>query len=41
MVTAVPLTHAQALDLDERFSVVPPRDTAADELGQQTLTLEI
>ena len=41
MVTTVPLTHAQALDLDERFSVVTPRDTAADELGRHTLTLEI
>jgi hypothetical protein len=32
MVTTVPLTYAQALDLDERFSVVPPRDAADDDI---------
>ncbi len=31
-VTTVALTHAQAIDLDERFSVVHPRDAAADDI---------
>ena len=36
-VTTVPLTHAQALDLDERFSVVPPRDAAADDFFDEAI----
>ena len=36
-VTTVPLTHAQALDLDEHFSVVPPRDAAADDIFDEAI----
>ena len=36
-VTTVKLTHAQALDLDKRFSVVPPRDAAADDIFDEVI----
>ena len=36
-VTTVTLTHAEAIDLDERFSVVPPRDAAADDIFDEAI----
>jgi hypothetical protein len=36
-VATVTLTHAQAHDLDERFSVVPPRDAAADNIFNEAI----
>jgi len=37
MVTTVTLTHAQAHDLDERFSVAPPRDAAAYDIFNEAI----
>ncbi len=36
-VTTVILTHAQAIDLDECFSVVPPHDAAADDIFDEAI----
>ena len=36
-VTTVTLTHAEAIDLDERFSVVPSGDTAADDIFDEAI----
>jgi hypothetical protein len=36
-VTTVTLTHAQAIDLDERFSVVPPCNAAADDISDEAI----
>jgi hypothetical protein len=36
-VTTVTLTHAQAIDLDECFSVVPPRDAAAHDIFDEAI----
>ena len=36
-VKTVTLSHAEAVDLDERFSVVPPRDAAADDIFDEAI----
>ena len=36
-VTTVTLTHAEAIDLDERFSAGPPRDAAADDIFDEAI----
>ena len=36
-VTTVTLTHAEASDLDERFSAGPPRDAAADDIFDEAI----
>ena len=37
MVTTVTLTHAEAIDLDERFSAGPPCDAAADDIFDEAI----